>query len=306
MSLASWLTRHAQTAIGGLGTLARNPGASALTIAVIGIALAMPAALNLLVQQGRLLAGDVEASRDFSVYLAPGVDVERAVALRETVQGRPGVAAVRLVTADDAAVELREEPGFADALATLGANPLPHTLVVRPAADATPAAVAALAAELRREPGVDLVRVDTGWIERLMAILDLVRRIVLVAGALLGLTVLFVVGNTIRLDIQNRAQEIEVAKLLGATDGFVRRPFLYLGFWYGLAGALLALVLLGLTLAAIAGPVTRLLALYGAAGRLGGPGLDTVAGVLLGGILAGWGGAWLAVGRHLSAIQPKL
>lgn len=306
MRLASWLTRHAQTAVGGLGTISRNPGASALTIAVIGIALALPAALNLLVQQGRLLAGDVEATRDFSVYLSPAVAVEQAMALRETVQGRPGVAAVRLVTADDAAAELRQEPGFAEALATLASNPLPHTLVVRPAPDATPEAVELLAAGLRREPGVDLVRIDTGWIERLTAILDLVRRIVLVAGALLGMTVLFVVGNTIRLDIQNRAQEIEVAKLLGATDGFVRRPFLYLGFWYGLAGALLALLLLGLTLAAIAGPVARLLDLYGAGARLGWPGLDTVAGVLLGGILAGWGGAWLAVGRHISAIQPKI
>jgi cell division transport system permease protein len=178
--------------------------------------------------------------------------------------------------------------------------------VVRPAPDATPDTVATLAAGLGREPGVDLVRVDTGWIERLTAIVDLVRRIVLVAGALLGLTVLFVVGNTIRLDIQNRAQEIEVAKLLGATDGFVRRPFLYLGFWYGLAGALLALLLLALTLVAIAGPVGRLLDLYGAGTRLGGPGLDTVVGVLLSGSLAGWGGAWLAVGRHLSAIQPKV
>lgn len=306
MKPGAWLTRHAQNALGSLGTLSRNPVASALTIAVIGIALALPAALNLLVQQGRLLTGDVEATRDFSVYLAPGVDVERAAGLAKTLRQRAGITEVRLVTADDAAAELREEPGFAEALATLPANPLPHTLVVRPAPAATAADVEALAAELRGEPGVDLVRVDTGWLERLTAILDLVRRIVLAAGALLGLTVLFVVGNTIRLDIQNRAQEIEVAKLLGATDAFVRRPFLYLGFWYGLAGGVVALLLLGITLAAMAGPVARLLALYGTGARLGGVGLDTVSGVLLSGIAAGWGGAWLAVGRHISAIQPKV
>jgi cell division transport system permease protein len=306
MSVGSWLARHAQNAVGSLGTLTRNPVASALTIAVIGIALALPAALNVIVRQGRLLTGDVEATRDFSVYLAPGTGVERAGELARAVRSRPGVADVRLVTADEAAAELRAEPGFAEALATLATNPLPHTLVVRPAPDATAADVEALAAGLGREPGVDLVRVDTGWLERLATILDLVRRVVLAAGALLGLTVLFVVGNTIRLDIQNRAQEIEVAKLLGATDAFVRRPFLYLGFWYGLAGGVLALLLLGVTLAALAGPVARLLALYGASAGLGGIGLETAAGVLLGGIAAGWGGAWLAVGRHIAAIQPKV
>lgn len=305
MRPGAWLVRHAQNALGSLGTLSRNPVASTLTIAVIGIALALPAALNLLVARGQLLTGDVEATRDFSVYLAPGIDVARAEALATTLRQRDGIAGVRVITAEEAAAALRAEPGFAEALATLSTNPLPQTLVVRPVPAATAAEVEALAAALRGEAGVDLVRVDTGWLERLTAILDLVRRVVLAAGVLLGLTVLFVVGNTIRLDIQHRAQEIEVAKLLGATDGFVRRPFLYLGFWYGLAGGLVALLLMGITLAAVAGPVARLLALYGADARLGGLDARTVAGVLLSGVAAGWGGAWLAVGRHISAIQPK-
>lgn len=306
MKLTVWLLRHAQTALGALGTVTRNPVSSWLTIGVIGIALALPAALNLLVQQGRLLAGDVEASRDFAVYLTPGTGLDRARALRDELRGRPGVAEVRLITADEAAAELRREPGFAGALDALGDNPLPHTLVVRPDAAAEATAVAGLAAGIRASAGVDAVRLDTDWLERLTAILAFVRRVVLVAGGLLALTVLFVVGNTIRLDIQNRAAEIEVAKLLGATDAFVRRPFLYLGFWYGLAGGLLALLLLGLTLLALSGPAGRLLALYGAGTPFVGADFATGAGVLLGGTLAGWLGAWIAVGRHIADIEPTV
>lgn len=301
-----WLLRHLQTALGALGTLTRNPLSSLLTIGVIGIALALPAALNLLVQQGRLLAGDVESSRDFTVYLAPGTPAERTRALRDELRARGDIAGVRLITAAEAAAELRREPGLAEALAALAENPLPDTLVVRPAADATTDAVADLAAELRRSPGVDQVRLDADWLERLAAILALVRRVVLLAGGLLGLTVLFVVGNTIRLDIRTRAAEIEVAKLLGATDAFVRRPFLYLGFWYGLAGGVLALGLLGLAVLALAGPVTRLLALYGGGVPFVGADLATAAGVLGGGILAGWAGAWLAVARHIADIEPQV
>jgi cell division transport system permease protein len=170
----------------------------------------------------------------------------------------------------------------------------------------TRAKVERLADELADLREVDQVRVDAGWIERLTAILGFVRRMVVVAAVLLGCTVLFVVGNTIRLDIRSRAQEIEVAKLLGATDAFVRRPFLYLGFWYGLAGGLLALLLLGVTLLALRSPARELLALYGGATAFVGVDGSTVAGVLLGGIIAGWAGAWIAVGRHIADIEPQV
>lgn len=306
MSVKVWLLRHAQNAVGALGTLTRNPVASALTIGVIGIALALPAALNLLVQQGRLLAGDVEATRDFSVYLEPGASLDRARSLRDELRATAGVASVRLITADEALATLRAEPGFAAAVDRLAANPLPHTLVVRPEAATADPAVGQLAARLREAPGVDQVRLDADWLERLTAILAFIRRSVWIAGVLLGCTVLFVVGNTIRLDIQGRAQEIEVAKLLGATDAFVRRPFLYLGLWYGLTGGLLALLLLALTWLALAGPAARLLALYGGGAPVVGLDVATAAGVLLGGIVAGWGGAWLAVGRHIADIEPKV
>ncbi len=306
MSLGNWLTRHAQNAVGALGTLSRNPVATALTVTVIGIALALPAALGVLVQSGRSLAGGWSDVRDFSVYLAPGVMLEQAESLAGELRGNPGVASVRLIPADAAAAELGKDPGFAGAMAALESNPLPHTLVVRPAESIDGEALRELGAKIGRAPGVDLVKLDLQWVERLNSVLDFLRRLGILVGALLITTVIIVVGNTIRLDIQNRSAEIEVAKLLGATDAFVRRPFLYLGVWYGVLGGLVAALILLAGLWALGGPVARVAGLYGSSFQLGGASGSSILAVLAGGILAGWGGAWMAVSRHLAAIQPKV
>lgn len=306
MNLGNWLTRHAQNAIGALGTLSRNPVATGLTVAVIGIALALPAALGVLVQSGRSLAGGWADVRDFSVYLAPGTALDSAESLARDLRGNSGVESVRVIPADTAAAELGKDPGFAGAMAALETNPLPHTLVVRPKETIDAAALEALGAEVRKAPGVDLVKLDLQWVERLNAALDVLRRLGLLIGGLLIAAVVIVVGNTIRLDIQNRSAEIEVAKLLGATDAFVRRPFLYLGLWYGILGGLVAVLILLAGLWALGGPITRLAGLYGSSFELGGASGSSLLAVLGGGILAGWGGAWMAVSRHLAAIQPKV
>jgi cell division transport system permease protein len=306
MSLSIWLTRHAQNAIGALGTLSRNPVATALTVTVIGIALALPAALGVLVQSGRSLAGGFAEVRDFSVYLVPGVGLDRAEALARELRNKTGVESVRLIPADTAVAELSKDPGFAGALAALESNPLPHTLVVRPLAATDSETLKQLAAEVGKAPDVDLVKVDLQWVERLNAALDFLRRLGLITGGLLIAAVVIVVGNTIRLDIQNRSAEIEVAKLLGATDAFVRRPFLYLGLWYGILGGLVAMLILLAGLWALGGSVSRLAGLYGSSFELGGAGGDSLLAVLAVGVLAGWGGAWTAVARHLAAIQPKI
>jgi cell division transport system permease protein len=238
--------------------------------------------------------------------MAPGVGLDRAEALAGELRGTTGVETVRLIPADAAVAELSRDPGFAGALAALGSNPLPHTLVVRPLAATDRAALEQLAAEVGKAPGVDLVKVDLQWVERLNAVLDFLRRLGLITGGLLIATVVIVVGNTIRLDIQNRSAEIEVAKLLGATDAFVRRPFLYLGLWYGVLGGLTATLILLAGLWALGGPLSQLAGLYGSSFELGGTGAGSLLAVLAGGILAGWGGAWTAVSRHLAAIQPKV
>jgi cell division transport system permease protein len=156
-----------------------------------------------------------------------------------------------------------------------------------------------------KQPQVDLVRIDTDWVARLNAILDLLRRSVWFAAGLLVAAVIIIIGNTIRLDIQNRRDEIEILKLLGASNGFVRRPFLYVGLWYGVIGSLVALVVLTVGQWALSGPLSSLTGLYDSDFSLIGADARTLVALLAGGVLAGWGGAWTAVSRHLAAIQPR-
>jgi cell division transport system permease protein len=306
MNPLRWGRRHLQTCIGALGALSRQPLASLLTIAVIGVALALPAALQVLVQNGRAAAGNLDDIRDFSVYLKPGTALGIAQALGRELEAGDGVAAVTLIPADQALEELQQDAGLAGLALALEQNPLPHTLVVRPGDALNEAGIAALAADIGRRPTVDQVKLDGEWLSRLAALIEVMRRAVLLATLLLVGGVVIIIGNTIRLDIQNRQQEIEVMKLLGATDGFVRRPFLYLGFWYGLLGGLVALLLLLASLWSLSGPLNRLAGLYGSDLRLAGLSLRTAGTLLLGGLVAGCGGAFLAVGRHLKAIQPRV
>jgi len=306
MTLGNWLARHAQNALGALGSLSRNPVGTVMTVAVIGIALALPAALNSLVQAGRALAGNWEEVRDFSVYLKPGEPLERAEALARELGSTAGVAGVRLITAEEALAQLGDNPGFAGALQALEENPLPHTLVIRPDPSLDTEGMRALGVRIQSSPGVELVKLDLEWVQRLNTGLEFLRRLGWLAAILLGVAVIIIVGNTIRLDIQNRAEEIEVAKLLGATDGFVRRPFLYLGLWYGLLGSLVAMLILAVCLWALKGPLETLAGLYGGGVTLWKPGALSLPLILAGGLLAGWGGAWTAVARHLSAIQPRV
>lgn len=304
--MGSLLARHAQNALAALGQLSRQPIATALTVLVIGIALALPASLQVLVQAAQRAAGSWQDIRDFSIYLEPGTALARARELAAMLEKREEIEQARVIAADDALAEFRRDPAFGDVLKVLEGNPLPHTLVVRPAAEATPEQLAAIRAELSARPEVDLVQIDTEWLSRLAAILEVARRAVWFAATLLVAAVIVIVGNTIRLDIQNRRQEIEVSKLLGAEDAFVRRPFLYIGFWYGALGGVVALLVLGAGLLLLGGPLERLLALFGSS--FSGPGLSltTVLLVFSGGVFAGCAGAWTAVARHLSTIEPRV
>jgi cell division transport system permease protein len=302
--LRGYFRHHAQNCLGALGRLARQPVASLLTVAVIGIALAMPAGLQVLVSNARTLSAGWESAVDFSVYLQPAASLARAQALASEIRLRAEVSAVELITAEQALAEFREFSGMAAAIDALGENPLPHTLVVRPAAGLAADQVAALAEALRAVEDVEVVQLDTAWVERFLGILDIARRASGLTFGLLGFAVIVIVGNTIRLDIENRRAEIEVMKLIGGSDGFIRRPFLYGGLWYGIIGGLLAVVLTSSALLALTGPVTRLAGLYGSDFTLQGPGIQGFAALLGGGALLGWLGAWIAAGRHLRAIEP--
>lgn len=303
----SWARLHAQTLFGSLGRLAGQPFGTAMTVAVIGIALALPAALHLLVANLQSLSGHWDDSIELSVYLEPGQPEARAVALATEIEAWPEVAQVQLVTADEALALFRTGSGLGEAIDALDDNPLPHLVAVRPASGHDDgAAIEALADRMRALPDVDLVQADAEWARRLFAMLEIAARLAGLAALLLAVGVLVIVGNTIRLDIQNRRDEIEVVKLIGGTDGFIRRPLLYGGLWYGLGGGLAALLIVQLGLWTLAGPIERLSGLYGSGFRPAGLGL-TGACVLVGlGAGLGWLGSWLSASRHLRRIDPGL
>jgi cell division transport system permease protein len=231
------------------------------------------------------------------------VSEDRAQTLAAEIELRDDVTQVVLVPRDQALAEFQSYSGFGAALDALEENPLPHALVVRPAVDSR-TQIEALATDLREFAETDLVQVDTAWVERLRGILLLVGRIVDLATVLLGLAVVLVIGNTIRLEINNRRTEIEVVKLVGGSDAFIRRPFLYMGLCYGLSGGLVAMLTISLSLVTLAAPVRALAGLYGSSFALQtwtlGQGL-ALAGA---GAFLGWAGAGIAAARHLRAIEP--
>jgi cell division transport system permease protein len=305
-AVSSYGTRHLQALFGALGRLTRAPLATMLTLIVIGVALALPAGLALVVGNLRDATGDFSNAVDFSVHFKPGTSIERVQQLAKGARMRAGVESVTVTTSEQALEEFKTASGFGDALAALEDNPLPHHMVVRPTKDASgPADVESLRRYFAAFPEVDIVQLDLDWVRRLHALLDVLRRVLWVVVAVLGLGVLAVIGNTIRLEIQQRRPEIEVTKLVGGSNAFVRRPFLYTGIFYGLGGGLLAALIIVGGLAYLDQAVGDLSAQYGGQFHLEGLG-GRGTGMLIGiGACLGWLGALISTGRHLRRIEPR-
>ena len=305
-AVSSYGTRHLQALFGSLGRLARAPLATMLTLVVIGVALALPAGLALMVDNLRTATGDLSNAVDFTVHFKLGTPIERVEQIAKGARDRTGIASITVKTAAQALEEFKLASGFGDALSALEDNPLPHHLVVRPEKSASgPTEVESLRRYFAAFPEVDIVQLDLDWVRRLHSLLDVLRRVMWLVVGVLGLGVLAVIGNTIRLEIQQRRAEIEVTKLVGGSNAFVRRPFLYTGIFYGLGGALLAALIVFGGLTWLDQAVGELSAQYG--GRfhlagLGGRGLGILAGV---GAALGWLGALISTGRHLRAIEPR-
>jgi cell division transport system permease protein len=300
-----WLSRHAVMAFGALARLLRQPFASLMIILVIAVTLAIPAALNLVVRSAVAMSSGWDNALDFSIYLKHGVSEKEATDLARIIDERADVESVRLITADEALAEFKRESGFGDALDALAENPLPQTLVIRPAPANTTQSILLLQEELGNLPEAEFVQADTEWVRRFHAILDIVRRAIVVGASLLAVAIVVIIGNTIRLDIQNRREEIEVTKLIGASNGFVRRPFLWSGFWYGLTGGLLALGLVQYGLHLMEQPAARLASLYQSSASMAGLSLEESLAIVGLGIVLGLVGSWFAVARHLRRIEPR-
>jgi cell division transport system permease protein len=302
----SWLRHHSLSAADSLRRLRERTAASLLTWLVIGIALALPVGLSVALDNVRLLSAGWDDPARISLFLAIDVSEDDARQLQLKLAARDDVAALRFVSRADALQEFSEMSGFADVLESLEQNPLPHLLIVSPVPAADPVdAVAALAAELEALPAVQQAVLDMQWVQRLNSLMQLGQRLVLALGSLLVLGVLLVLGNTIRLAIENRREEIVVVKLVGGSDAFVRRPFLYTGLWYGLGGGLVAWLAVTAALWLLEQPVETLAMLYQNQFHLQGLGLLRGLELTLMGGGLGLGGAWLAVARHLRDIEPR-
>lgn len=300
----SWLDHHREMAVEALRRFFAAPVASGMTALVIAIALALPSALHLgLINFQRAVAG-WDGQPQISVFMHKQARESAVQTYAEQLRADPMVADVSYISPDDALREFQQASGLGDALGGLNANPLPAVLLVRPREMASER-LQELAEQLRESALTDAVVLDMAWVQRLARLTELGQRLSIGLALLLALGVLLVVVNTIRLHIENRREEILVVKLVGATDAFVRRPFLYSGLCYGFFGGLLAWLLVAFGVALLAGPVAGLATSYGSGYTLDGPGFSYLLGLTGGAAALGLLGAWVAVARHIRAIQPR-
>ena len=301
----AWIQHHRLSAADSLMRVLDSPGSSVLTWLVIGIALALPVGLNVALDNVSQVSAGWDSPAQISLFLQGEVSPDRLRELEAEMGARQDVSKTRVISREEALDEFRTLSGFADVLASLQENPLPDLILVTPDAALDGPAVSALRVELQGNSDVAEAVLDMEWLQRLNSLMALSRRLVLAIGCMLVVGVMLILGNTIRLAIESRRDEIVIVKLVGGSNGFVRRPFLYTGLWYGVGGGVLAALLVSAALWFLEKPISDLAILYESAFQLSGLGvMGSLNLVILGGLL-GLAGAWLAVSRHLARIQPR-
>ncbi len=301
-----WLYIHLQQLKSTMSEIWHTPLTSLMTIGVIGVTLALPAALMVLLKNAESVTAQWESGTQITLYLEKTIPDSEIEALTARIRANADVDDVRYISPEQGMSEFKALSGFSEAQAYLTENPLPPVLEVTPKKELrTPQQNEALLQSLRQEPTVQQAKLDIQWVTRLNAIIDLVRQLLHVFAGLLVIGLLLTVANTLRLYIFNRRDEIEVMKLVGATDGFIQRPFLYLGFWYGAVGGVLAWWLSEVLLLLCERGVTYLATLYNSNFRLVGLGSADGGLLILLGIVLSMGAAWFSVHKHLQEIEPK-
>ena len=313
LDATSWSNRlraywqgHLQVLVSSLGRFSRAPFSTTITVIVIAIALSLPSVFYVLVDNVREVSKGFVATNQFSVFMKSEITDDEAANIANRLLQRPEIASVDFISKQAALDEFRQYSGFAGALDILDSNPLPAVIQLQPnEVSVSPEALQALIDELEGLPETGFVQFDLDWIKRLQAIMEIVRTGVFMLSILLGFAVIFIVSNTIRLELKTRRDEVVVAKLLGATNGFVRRPFLYSGFWYGFLGGLLAWGVVLATLFVLAEPVRQLSLLYDADYQLNSLGLEKTFLLLVSSSVLGIVGAWLVLAHQLVKMNPK-
>ena len=301
-TLAAWMSGHAQSALSSLGRLIRRPAGTVVTVLAIAVALSLPFALYAILDNAHRAVGGLDRSARLTAFLRHDLGEPETASLAATMRQWDEVGHVRMITRAEALSEYQQITGFNDVRAIFdGHNPLPDLIVVTARGDRSGRAdLIALRDRVSARAEVDAVELDLVWVDRLTAILETLRRIVLVLFAMLGLGILLIVGNTIRLNVESRREEIGIIRLFGATDAFIRRPFLYTGLWYGLIAGGVACALVAAATGLAAGPVERLVTLYSSDFELIGLHPWSAAVAIATGGLLGLAGAWIAVARVLA------
>lgn len=302
LSLKAYAAQHVQAFFYSLGQLWRTRAATLMTAVVIGIAIALPTALYLVLEHAQQVSAGWKGGTQVTLFLRQEVSDEAARTLAVRLRTWPALASVRAISRTEALEEFRRLSGFGAALDVLDENPLPAVLVLQLGAIQDDAG--RLLEQVRALPEVELAEFDEQWLKRLHAIMAVIERAVQLLALLLAAAVLFIVGNTLRLAVQSRSDEIEVSKLIGASDAFIRRPFLYSGMWHGALGGVCAWVMVSLALWLLNGPVQRLAALYQSDFSLSGLSFTLTLGLVSTGAVLGLLGAWISVGRHLANVEP--
>lgn len=304
--LKAYISHHIRVFVSSLGELTRRPIASMMTVMVIAIALALPSGLYLLLHNVNQISADWDSSAQMSLFIKKRVSQKAVNQLARRLNLRNDIESTKVISPDDALQDFIRISGFGDALNSLDKNPLPAVIVIQPIIDnQNPLQASQLLHEMKNLPEVDIAQLDLEWVKRLYSMLEIANRAVWIISILLGIAVILTVGNTIRLDIQNRKEEIVVTKLIGATNAFIRRPFLYTGLWYGLAGSILALLMTNIALLLLHTPVQNLSRLYSSSFELIGLSVDNSIILIITSCLLSLAGSWLAVGRQLSKIEPS-
>ena len=301
----AWLLLHAQSFVYSLGQYYRNLLSSILTTAVIGISLALPGGFYLLLENAQQVTAGWGGSIQITAFLKPDIDDAVANTLVSRLLDSPNIEAAKFINRDQALAEYKELSGFSEVIDLLDENPLPSIVIIFPKIDAlTEGKDRQIIDFIVSQSEVEVAQYDQQWVKRLYGIIEIIQRFVIIFSAFIGFGVLLIIGNTIRMAIYHHRSEIEITKLFGATNHFIRRPFLYSGFWYGLSGGVTSWLLLTLTLQFLKQPVNRLAELYASEFSLANLTVIEALILLACGIFLGLFGSWISVQRHIRTIEP--
>lgn len=303
--LISLPMRHLQQAVGSLGDLWRTPFTSVMTVLVLGISLTLPATLHLFVKNANNITSQWNSASEISLFLKLSVDDKQAQNLVNRIKLYPEVATVTYIPADEALNEFKKLSGFGTALEYLDENPLPATLLVTPTNRSSQSkAVEELLQKLKKEREVDQGKLDLEWLSRLEAMATLIEDIVIAVAFLLCSSVVLIIGNTIRLAILNQKDAIAVMKLVGATDAFIQRPFMYSGLWYGVLGGIFASIAVAILAQYLSGAMQNLTQLYQSNFSLQSLSFSESMLLISFACILGLLGSYLSVRQHIKSIEP--